>query len=73
MLHTLARGKLMSDKADYKRDGVDMLLHGSLSYSGLAEKREVMVFRGTNLHDDDEPEGWSTATAVANLQPNLRQ
>jgi len=46
VLHTLPR-----DKADCKRDVVDMF-YGSLSYSDLAKKREVMLFSGTNLHDD---------------------
>jgi len=45
----------MSDKADYKRDVVDMF-YGSLSYSGLAEKRDVMVLRGTNLLADQIPD-----------------
>jgi len=45
-----------SDKADYKRDVVDQF-YGSLSYSGLAEKREVMMSRGTNPFDD-EPDEW---------------
>jgi len=43
-------------KANYKRDVVDQF-YGSLSYSGLAEKREVMVFRGINCCAG-EPEEW---------------
>jgi len=45
-----------SDKADYKRDVVDQF-YGSLSYYGLAEKRDVMVYRGTKPRFD-EPEEW---------------
>ena len=37
-----------SDKTDYKRDVIDNF-YGSLSYSGLAEKREFMIARGTKL------------------------
>ena len=37
-----------SDKADYKRDVIDNF-YGSLSYSGLAEKREFLISRGNNL------------------------
>jgi hypothetical protein len=37
-----------SVKARYKRNVVDQI-YGSLSYSGLAEKRDVMVYRGSNL------------------------
>jgi len=33
------------------------MFYGSLSYSDLAKKREVMLFGGTNLHDD-KPEEW---------------
>jgi hypothetical protein len=44
------------DKADYKRNIVDQL-YGNLSYSGLAEKRDVMVWRGYNL-GAYEPEEW---------------
>jgi len=45
-----------SDKADYKRDVVDQF-YGSLSYSGLAKERDVMVFRGTNRLAR-QPEKW---------------
>jgi hypothetical protein len=45
-----------SEKADYKRDVIGVF-YGSLSYSGLALFREVMVFRGTNSLAD-EPEEW---------------
>ena len=45
-----------SDKADYKRDVIDWF-YGSLSYSGLGEKRDVMVFRGSNPLTD-QPEDW---------------
>jgi len=45
-----------SEKADYKRDVVDQF-YGSLSYSGLAKERDVMVFRGTNLLAH-QPEEW---------------
>jgi hypothetical protein len=38
-------------KAHYKRNVVDGF-YGSLSYSGLAEKRVFMVFRGFNSLDD---------------------
>ena len=43
-------------KAHYKRDVVDQF-HGSLSYFGLAEKRDIMVFHGSNPFAD-EPEEW---------------
>jgi len=45
-----------SDKADYKRHVVDQY-YGSLSYSGLAENREVMAIRGTNSLAH-QPEEW---------------
>jgi len=45
-----------SDKVDYKRDVVDQC-YGSLSYSGLANMRSLMVFHGTN-HLAYEPEEW---------------
>jgi len=45
-----------SDKANYKRDVVDQY-YGSWSYSGLAEYRDLMVYRGTNRLAD-EPEEW---------------
>jgi hypothetical protein len=45
-----------SEKADYKRDVVDSV-YGSLSYSGLAKEREVMVFRGINSLSRG-PEEW---------------
>ena len=45
-----------ADKADYKRDVVDAF-YGSLSYSGLAEKRDLMVFRGTNRRAN-QPQEW---------------
>jgi len=45
-----------SDKVDYKRDVVDRF-YGSLSYDGLAEKRDVMVFRGFNPLANG-PEEW---------------
>ena len=51
--HTDLRG---SDKTDYKRDVIDNF-YGSLSYSGLTEKRKIMIFDGTNLLSD-EPEVW---------------
>ena len=44
------------DKADYKRDVVDKF-YGSLSYSGLAEKRRLMAYDGSNRFAD-EPEEW---------------
>ena len=44
------------DKAFHKLYVVDNF-YGSLSYSGLAEKRITMVLYGTNLLDDD-PEEW---------------
>jgi len=43
-------------KANYKRKVIDHF-YGSLSYSGLAEKREFMVFHGYNPLSD-VPEGW---------------
>ena len=43
-------------KARYKRDVVDRF-YGSLSYSGLSEKRTVMVFDGS-IPLTDEPEQW---------------
>jgi len=43
-------------KVHYKRDVVDQL-YGSLSYSGLANMRDLMVFRGCN-HLAYEPEEW---------------
>ena len=43
-------------RARYKLKVVDMC-YGSLSYSGLAEKRVLMVFYGTNRLAD-EPEKW---------------
>jgi len=45
-----------SDKADYKRDVVDQF-YGSLSYSGLDEKRNFMVYLGINPLVD-RPEEW---------------
>jgi len=45
-----------SDKADYKRDVVDRF-YGDLSYSGLAEKRKIMMYEGSNF-SADEPEEW---------------
>ena len=45
-----------ADKADYKRDIVDKL-YGSLSYSGLAEKRRLMAFDGSTCVAY-EPEEW---------------
>ena len=45
-----------SDKADYKRDVIDWF-YGSLSYSGLTEKRKRMVFDGFNSIAH-EPEDW---------------
>ena len=45
-----------SDKAAYKRDVVDAL-YGSLSYSGLANERELMAFRGFNPLSK-EPGAW---------------
>ena len=43
-------------KAQYKLDVIDRF-YGNLSYSGLAEKRVVMVFHGVNRLGD-KPEGW---------------
>ena len=43
-------------KADYKHSVVDNF-YGSLSYAGLAEKRNTMVSYGTDPFDDD-PEDW---------------
>ena len=43
-------------KARYKLKVVDQF-YGSLSYSGLAEKRKITLCSGTN-HLDDEPEKW---------------
>jgi len=43
-------------KALYRLKVVDQF-YGSLSYSGLAREREIMISRGTNLFDDD-PEKW---------------
>ena len=45
-----------SDKVDYKRDVVDRF-YGSLSYSGLAEKRLLMVFQGS-VPLADQSEEW---------------
>ena len=45
-----------ADKADYKRDVIDKF-YGSLSYSGLAEKRRFMAYDGSNCLVD-EPEEW---------------
>jgi hypothetical protein len=45
-----------SDKADYKRDVVDQF-YGSLSYSGLAEKRRFIAYESSNPLTD-EPEEW---------------
>jgi hypothetical protein len=45
-----------SAKARYKRKVVDQL-YGSLSYSGLAKERDVMMCRGYNLLAF-EPEEW---------------
>jgi hypothetical protein len=45
-----------SEKADYKRDVVDAF-YGSLSYSGLAKERELMMYRGGNPLVD-KPEEW---------------
>lgn len=42
-------------KAHYKRDVHQF--HGSLSYSGLAKERNIMVFHGSNAFAD-EPEEW---------------
>ena len=47
------RGSL---KARYQRRVVDNF-YGSLSYSGLTEKRKIMIFDGTNLLSY-EPEVW---------------
>ena len=55
MLHHRANLK-GSDKADYKHDVVDTF-YGSLSYSGLATGRDVLVFRGSNPRTS-EPEDW---------------
>ena len=43
-------------KAHYKAKVVDQF-YGSLSYSGLGEKRDVMVFRGSNPLTD-QAEDW---------------
>jgi hypothetical protein len=43
-------------KADYKRKVVDQL-YGSLSYSGLAEKRRIMMYEGSNVLANP-PEKW---------------
>src|SRR5258706_1194259 len=53
MLHH--QGSLQgSDKTDYQRDVVNNF-YGSLSYSGLAEKRKIMVLGGIdNLADERE-------------------
>ena len=45
-----------SDKADYKRDVVDHC-YGSLSYSGLANMRRLMMYEGSNP-SADQPEDW---------------
>jgi len=45
-----------SDKARYQRRVVNNF-YGSLSYSGLTEKREVMMLRGTKLRSYG-PEEW---------------
>ena len=45
-----------SDKTDYKRDAIDNY-YGSLSYSGLVEKRDFLMSRGTNLLAC-EPDEW---------------
>ena len=45
-----------SDKADYKCDVIDAF-YGSLSYSALAEKRQILMLRGTLPHAS-EPEHW---------------
>ena len=55
MLHHRANLK-GSDKADYKRDVVDMF-YGSLSYSGLAIRRDSLLLRGSNPRTF-EPEDW---------------
>jgi len=43
-------------KAHYKRDVVDQF-YGSLSYSGLANMHNLMVFHGSNPFAD-QPEDW---------------
>ena len=55
MLHHLGslRGSL---KARYQRRVVDNF-YGSLSYSGLTEKRKIMIYDGTSRFAD-EPEEW---------------
>ena len=45
-----------SDKTEYKRDVIDKF-YGSLSYSGLAEKRDFLMSRGTNFRAYG-PEQW---------------
>ena len=55
MLHHQASLK-GSDRADYKRDVVDNF-YGTLSYSGLAEKREVLMLRGIHPRSRG-PEAW---------------
>ena len=45
-----------SDKVDYKRDVVDNV-YGTLSYSALAEKREILMLRGINPRSHG-PETW---------------
>ena len=45
-----------SDKARYQRYVVDKF-YGSLSYSGLADKRDILIRRGTNLRAYG-PEVW---------------
>ena len=49
-------GLQASDRAVYKRDIVDKF-YGGLSYSGLAEKRRLMVFEGSHPLAD-EPKEW---------------
>ena len=44
------------DKTVYKRDVIDKY-YGSLSYSGLADQRELLMSRGNNLRAC-EPEEW---------------
>ena len=43
-------------RTNYKRKVVDEL-YGSLSYSGLAEKRTIMVYWGSN-HRANQPKQW---------------
>ena len=55
MLHHQASLK-GSDRADYKRDVVDNF-YGTLSYSGLAEKRTFLAVAGINPRSRG-PEAW---------------